>query len=321
MKQLLLFTFSVISLAAHAQCVEKVNTNNEGNTEEPVDNSPVSYNKMERGEDFSGDYAIKGLKIGGGISTGLFYSGIGRRMEDMRGGISQDAHWNHNKTGGFLDVMYQLNTKRNVSFGFSTTWNPLWNQKESFVTEPVYSQPATPPFGPQTAPESLYALRWNTKKELKLNNFLFFSDIEFLRLNKKFLLFVRPEIGISNYRSVLTIKAQDTCGCDFTAYHTNDRKTALTGGLGLGLNFQHAFLEIKSLLGYRVYNMIGMASRDDFSQWRAAFDQASYDFKGGKPSADLFSIEKPENAPQIGRRTGVFYFQLGVYLNLGQLLN
>lgn len=134
-------------------------------------------------------------------------------------------------------------------------------------------------------------------------------------------LFVRPEIGISNYRSKLTVRTKDTCDCDYTIYSSMNRKTAVTGGLGLGMNLNFTFIEIKSILGYRIYDMTGMASRDDFSQWRMNFDKESYDFKRGNPATNLFTVKKPENVSQIERRTGVMYFQVGVYLNIGALLN
>lgn len=136
MKQLLLFSFVIFSLSIRAQCIENNSQNVNANNEEPKDNLPIIYNDMVRGQDFNGNYAIKGLKIGGGITSGLYTSGFGQRIGDKDEKIARDAYWNHNRIGGFLEVIYQLKTKSNISFGVSTTWNPLWKQGESFVTEP-----------------------------------------------------------------------------------------------------------------------------------------------------------------------------------------
>lgn len=306
MQKLLLTFLSMGPMFLYAQCMEKPWA-----AEEQGDPTVRMTNDMVRGKDFSGDYLSKGFKIGGGIYGGILSSGIGKLPEGNREGTLQytSERWNQEKPAVFVEVAYQLSRSRNLAFGLSFTWSSLIKEKQWHTAVPSASE---------SSGEALYPLRWSAGRRMNTNTFIAFTDISLLRRQTNLQLFIRPEIGISNYHTSIVFRTKDSCDCEKFISGIYDSKTRLTTGMGIGAAWEYSMIEVKALAGYRLYNSSGLVSQEHFGSWEAGLDPGSYDFKGN-PSASSFVVTKPPYTQLTGYRNGVLYLQLGIYLNIGNI--
>lgn len=315
MKQLLLLLCFGNTLA-FSQC-----TGDQGEYETHYD-GPLLTNDMEQEKDFSGNYTIPGIKIGGGMQATLLSSGFGSKIFNAEKGISRytDKQWSQERPGGFVGIAFRLNTRRSIVVGFSGAWNQLWKNEQSYTATKTFQEYDPNQFQP-VQQEVTRTLDWSMSQSVRLSNFMLYGDIGLYRFGKRFELFVRPEAGVSNFHHAVIFETKDQCDCENLISKTSTNKVDFTGGLGIGLGINLGAVEFRQVLGYRIYNAVGFASKDYLSQWKGKFDSGSYDFDESKPAVGLFSVDKPETSTLIGRKNGVLYFQVGMYLNFSEILD
>lgn len=144
----------------------------------------------------------------------------------------------------------------------------------------------------------------------------FYSEYAFISLGKyNFRALVHAGLGYTHYRAAAVLSYTDTCGCNQSAFHEKRTSTVMAGTLGVGTQFEFAFVGVKALAGYRLQSRSTFVTPAQFDQWKPAFHPEVFNAEG-IPQSSPFSIENMDTQP-VESATGQFFVQLTFYFYLG----
>jgi len=280
------------------------NSSNEDDSNEDDSNSSFESKSIEDYPNFT---------IGGGYHTGLASGSFGKvkQFDDYDKQIGTSEQWNQNLNTGYLEIMFPFGADRLISFGFGATWNKMLSSTSDYISNP------TPEAYAQVEEDrELHTLYWSTHSKFSSQTLMLQSDIEIFNIADLIYIFGRGEIGFTNYALETKVKYTDNCDCNHSFLLDNSSKRSMTGGLGIGISLGLEWFEIRSTIGYRIYNSTGLRSQNDILNSTSGIDEENYNYNG-YPEKEIFSLNRPETTELISRRNGVFYFQIGVNIRFG----